>query len=255
MKKVLLIGELNEIMRSLNESLMEEFQVQLCSEDVENVKGMVKLTKPDLVVVNQICTELVAGEIFQSLQSRCPETPVLIVCESDKWSYYKRYCESKQFDKLFRPIVKRELLSKCYNMLDMEIGIEEESHDAEPAKIMVVDDNPILLRNIKAMLEDEYTVFLATSGEQALKMIPNKQPDLVLLDYEMPGQDGKETFEAMKENEFACDIPVIFLTGVADKQQIYAVLKHRPAGYILKPPDRERLMDTIREVLKGNYSV
>ena len=83
-------------------------------------------------------------------------------------------------------------------------------------------------------------------------MILSKQPDLVLLDYDMPGMDGKTTFEAMLEDEFAKDIPVIFLTNVAKRSQIYAVLKSYPAGYILKPPDRKILLRTIEDVLWGN---
>lgn len=52
MKKILLIGKLNEIVRSLNECLMNDFQVQLCSEELENIKGMYKIVKPDMVVVS-----------------------------------------------------------------------------------------------------------------------------------------------------------------------------------------------------------
>lgn len=57
MKKILLIGKLNEIVRSLNECLMNDFQVQLCSEELENIKGMYKIVKPDMVVVSQIGVE------------------------------------------------------------------------------------------------------------------------------------------------------------------------------------------------------
>lgn len=102
---------------------------------------------------------------------------------------------------------------------------------------------------MKSILEEKYDVLLATSGRQALKMIPQKKPDLIMLDYEMPGMSGKETFEAILEDEFARDIPVIFLTSIADKKQIYAVLKSYPAGYILKPPDREKILSVIGDVL------
>lgn len=76
------------------------------------------------------------------------------------------------------------------------------------------------------------------------------QKDLILLDYEMPGMDGKATFEAILADEFAKDIPVVFLTSIADRKQIYAVLKSYPAGYILKPPDKEKLFSTIETVFQ-----
>ena len=115
---------------------------------------------------------------------------------------------------------------------------------------MIVDDSPLVLRNMKTMLEERYDVFLAPSGEKALELIPRKRPDLLLLDYEMPGMDGKDVFEAMLEDDYMKTIPVIFLTSIAHKEQVYGVLKSVPAGYILKPADRDRLMDEIKRVLR-----
>lgn len=66
-----------------------------------------------------------------------------------------------------------------------------------------------------------------------LELIPKKKPDLVLLDYEMPGMDGKMIFEAMLEDEYMSQIPVIFLTSISQKDRVYGVLKSVPAGYIL----------------------
>ena len=70
-----------------------------------------------------------------------------------------------------------------------------------------------------------------------------------MLDYEMEGMDGKTTFEAMKEDEDMKWIPVVFLTSVADRKSIYDVLKSKPDGYILKPPDEEKIFETIEEIL------
>ena len=67
----------------------------------------------------------------------------------------------------------------------------------------------------------------------------------------MPGMDGKETFETILENNDMKHIPVVFLTSVAKRQQIYDVVKSIPAGYILKPPDRNRLLNTIEDVFIG----
>lgn len=116
-------------------------------------------------------------------------------------------------------------------------------------KILLVDDSAIMLRSLKSMLDKHYNVCLAKSGEQALRIIPGEKPDLVLLDYEMEGMDGKETFEKMKKNANMSTIPVIFLTSIADRKIIYSVLKTEPDGYLLKPPDEERILKTIEETL------
>lgn len=249
MKKVLLIGKLNEIVRSLNECLMDDFQVQLCVEQLENIQGMYKIVKPDLVVVSQIGVEEMDVAILEWLQKQSSDTPVLFIAIWEQWNQYKAYCENDRFDKLFRPVGKEDLLAKCYQMLRMKNPNSYVSNTQEPKKILIVDDSPLLLRNMKSILEEKYTIFLATSGEQAIKVVPNKQPDLILLDYEMPGWDGKKTYEMLKAEEDTKDIPVIFLTSKADKEHIYSALETRPAGYILKPPDRDRLFESIEEAL------
>ena len=249
MKKILLVGELNEVLRSLYECLEEDFQIQVCSHDLDTIRGVVRITNPELVVVNQIGQEKVDLVFLEWIYKNYPQLPCLIITVNEEWKKYQSYCEGKQFDKLFRPVKKQELLIKCYDMLDVETEMKIEKEEMK--KILIVDDNPLLLRNMKAVLEDVYKVMVATSGEQAIKFAAKKMPDLILLDYDMPELDGKETYEILRQQEETKDIPVIFLTGVADKEQIYAVLESKPAGYILKPPNRERLLRSIEEALCG----
>ena len=117
------------------------------------------------------------------------------------------------------------------------------------SKIMIVDDSGLMLRSMKAMLEKNYEVCLAKSGKQALNLVPNENPDLILLDYEMEGMDGRETFEALRAKEETQDIPVVFLTSVDNRKAIYSVLKSKPEGYILKPPDAKRIIEVIEDIL------
>lgn len=256
MKKILLVGELSEIVRSLNECLTNDFQVQLCSEQLENVQAMVKIIKPELILICQIGSEEIDRAIFEWFQEKHPKTPVLGITTSDGWKQCRDFYKSEQFTVLFRPVAKQELLEKCYQLLgeggEAAQGTKKEDKTRQKKKIMLVDDSALLLRSMKSMLEKYYDISLAKSGEQALKMIPRENPDLVLLDYEMEGMDGRCTFEAMKEDEDMQLIPVVFLTSVADRKSIYSVLKSRPDGYILKPPDKEKIMETIEEVLRGN---
>lgn len=255
MKKVVLIGELGEIVRSLNECLEGEFQVQLCPEQLENVKALVKITKPDIIIICQIGIEEIDNAIFAWIQERCPQTPTLGITTSEGWKQCREFYKMEQFDVMFRPVSKKELLEKCHQMLDSS-GFsrqkeENAGHSQGKRKIMLVDDSALLLRSMKSMLEKYYTICLAKSGEQALKLIPKEKPDLILLDYEMDGMDGKSTFEAMKADEDMRWIPVVFLTSIADRKAIYSVLKSKPDGYILKPPDVDRIFETIEEIFEN----
>ena len=79
--------------------------------------------------------------------------------------------------------------------------------------------------------------------------IGKKRPDLILLDYEMPVCDGRQTLEMIRADADLMDIPVIFLTGVSDRAHIEAVLGLKPAGYLLKPPIREKIVEAIEKAL------
>lgn len=253
MKKIVLIGELGEIVRSLNECLDGEFQVQLCSSQLENVKSVVKISKPDIIIICQIGIEEIDKAIFTWIQERCPQIPALGITTNEGWKLCREFYKTEQFDVLFRPVAKNELLEKCHHMTDPGRDYRTPEYvpgNSHKRKIMLVDDSAILLRSMKSMLEKNYIVCLAKSGEQALKLIPKEKPDLILLDYEMEGMDGKSTFEAMKEDEDMKWIPVVFLTSIADRKSIYSVLKSKPEGYILKPPDAEKIFEIIEEIFK-----
>lgn len=101
-------------------------------------------------------------------------------------------------------------------------------------KILVVDDSRVIRSAMKNLFEPDYEVEIADSGVAAIKYIAKNKPDLILLDYEMPVCDGRQTLAMIRsEKEFA-DIPVMFLTGRGDRESVMKVLSLNPAGYILK---------------------
>ncbi|MCH5252095.1 MAG: response regulator [Lachnospiraceae bacterium] len=116
-------------------------------------------------------------------------------------------------------------------------------------RILLIDDSMIQLRTLSMLLQDKYETVMATSGLEGIKLAKKKQPDLILLDYDMPGMSGRETFRQLQESEDTKDIPVVFLTGVDDRRDVEEVLKLRPQGYLLKPVEQERLLQTILDAL------
>lgn len=125
----------------------------------------------------------------------------------------------------------------------------QKKEEEEKKTVLLVDDSPLLLRSMKNILQDKYNVELANSGRMALNKINQIFPDIILLDYEMPGMDGSETFDRLQQRQDAKSIPVIFLTSVTERERIIDVLRKKPAGYILKPPDRQKLVEMIDEIL------
>lgn len=120
------------------------------------------------------------------------------------------------------------------------------------ANVLVVDDNVILLRTVKEMLDSNYNVSIATSGEQALKSIARKKPDVILLDYEMPEMNGEDVIRQLREDEATANIPVLFLTSSANREVVKKLIMLNPDGYMLKPPNKQTMIEHIEEVLGGN---
>lgn len=123
-------------------------------------------------------------------------------------------------------------------------GIEIEEGDSSMDRcILVVDDDAMNLRRTKKILEKQYDVLLAESGEKALTRLGSEKVDLVLLDIEMPGMNGIETFERMKGKYD--EIPVIFLTASGYENDVRSAIRLGAVNYLKKPFLPQDLLDRI----------
>ena len=114
-------------------------------------------------------------------------------------------------------------------------------------RILVVDDDSLNLARTKMILGEDYVVFMAESGMEALKKLRNEEIDMVLLDIDMPKMNGIETFERMKE--FAADIPVIFLTASGLEDDVVSAIKLGAVNYLVKPFEPQELLRRVAQEL------
>lgn len=270
MKKILLIGELNQIIGSLNKYLSTRFQTQMCVESQEMVKIMKDVFMPDMVLLLLTDSNQADGDMLDYLEEVFPGLPVLLVGTVSQCELYKEKYKRNKTDYLIRPTNLGMLLQKCELLLNMieksgadislENGMQKSTaiwnenvgiQKSENAKkrVLAVDDSGIFLRSIKSMLEKQYEVTVANSGKTAIIQAKAKLPDVILLDYEMPEWDGRRTLEEIRQNDTLKEIPVVFLTAVSDKKHIAAVLELKPSGYLLKPIEPDRLLETLEEAL------
>jgi len=119
------------------------------------------------------------------------------------------------------------------------------------ARILVVDDNPINVKLLKAKLSKDYYVVLeATNGEQALEISKKELPDLILLDVMMPEMDGFEVCTKLKEDQNTKHIPVIMVTALSDVQDRVRGLKSGADDFITKPINDIALFARVRSLLR-----
>ena len=109
------------------------------------------------------------------------------------------------------------------------------------SSILIVDDNLVNLKQIYAYLSQKHEVSLAKSGKLALQICEKEQPDLIILDVEMPEMDGFATIAHFKENPNLNHIPIIFMTGNNDAETEVKCLESGAVDFISKPVDSEIL--------------
>ena len=129
---------------------------------------------------------------------------------------------------------------------------EEQEQEIQKKKVLVVDDSMVVRQGIMELLGEDYEIALAESGVAAIRAITLDRPDLVLLDYEMPVCDGKQTLEMLRSEEEFVDLPVIFLTGRGDPESVKNVLALKPEGYLLKHLDPAEIKKNINAFFEKN---
>ncbi len=120
----------------------------------------------------------------------------------------------------------------------------------EKFSILLVDDDPMVVRVLNSMLSDFAPIRFATSGAAALKLARASVPDLVLLDVEMPEFSGFEVCKAFKADSALRDVPIIFITGHESSQLETAGLQLGAADFISKPPNASLVLARVRTYLR-----
>lgn len=123
--------------------------------------------------------------------------------------------------------------------------------DKQPYTVLAVDDNLLNLKLIEKSLSKEgYEIFTASNGPDARKIAAQEKPDLILLDIEMPGENGFEVIEKLKENPETNSIPVLFLTGVSEVDSKLKGFDLGAVDYITKPFHPLEVLARVRIHLK-----
>jgi CheY-like chemotaxis protein/glyoxylase-like metal-dependent hydrolase (beta-lactamase superfamily II) len=116
-------------------------------------------------------------------------------------------------------------------------------------QILVVDDEPDVVTLVARALEDQYIVRQATSGPDALRMIDEDVPDLVVLDYRMAGMDGIEITKKLRAKPETHSLPVMMLTALTDEPSTRAAFEAGVTDYVTKPFSVPQLVARVRVCL------
>jgi len=119
-------------------------------------------------------------------------------------------------------------------------------------KLLIVDNDPLVCQSLKLLLgkEDGIEVIgIALNGQEAIEMCQQQQPDVILMDIQMPVMDGIESMKTIKQQHPV--IPVVMLTTFQDERNIRLALQAGAEGYLLKSSTIENMADHIRAIASG----
>lgn len=252
MRRVFLIGKFNEVFEEVNHYLSDYFNVQVCVDNLDLIKGMLKLNRPDIIVVNLTDFTGQQVEILEELKKEYADIPVVCTGAAAEPAEFVSIFRDAHFHALDVFVTHEQILESIYEVLHIDYDVDSGVFRKVMSKrknVLLIDDSPLQLRTMNEMLKGKYDVQMATSGVKALALIGQRVPDIIFLDYDMPVCDGRMTLQMIREIEEAKDVPVIFLTGVKDRAHIQAVLELHPAGYLLKPASARMIHATLQKYL------
>lgn len=117
-------------------------------------------------------------------------------------------------------------------------------------KILIVDDEPNIVMTLEyTFKKKDFEVFIARDGSEALTILEDNQPDVVLLDIMMPNVDGYQTLKQIKSNSSLSNTKVVFLTAKNKASDIEKGLKLGADKYLTKPFSIKKIVSEINELL------
>lgn len=286
--KVLVVDDSNTIRLGIQNLLAEDYQVSVAESGVAAIRT-ITLDIPDLVLLDYempVCNGKQTMEMLRSAKE-FSKIPVIFLTGRDDPALVRELLSLKPAGYLLKHLkpdeIKRkidtffvapqvlksdldDLLARGNALAEMEKGVAEaeermkaeqrakaeQRSDPRP-KVLLVDDSLTVRVSLKLLLEKDYQILVAESGAEALQTVAADRPDLILLDYEMPVCNGRQTLEMLRSVQRFSWIPVIFLTGRDDPQLVRELLSLKPAGYLLKhlkPDELKEKIDAFCKTLK-----
>lgn len=288
-KKILLFGKSKAVVDDFFLHLDDDFEIQTTSLRHDDIKSHLKYFEPSAVAFCMQKEAPEVYGIISEFKSKFEkdDIPLIIIGNQDECEEFQKATYSMASLVLTKPISARSMKEQINifvgkwdkknedseekeKLVNEDVKVEKDENfdrimeEAKPVAeekkeeavvteekkhVLVVDDDPMMLKLIKEQLKDKYSVGTAISGKIALKFLETKSTDLVILDYEMPEENGAQVLEKIRNNVQTASLPIIFLTGIADKEKIKKVLSLKPQGYVLKPIEKDKLLEIIEKTI------
>jgi len=237
-KLILIVDDEENIRNFLAHELTKKGYHVLKASSGKEALDVTRERHPDLITLDVQMPDISGFDVTAVLKNDddTKDIPILILSViEDKFKAYKLGAN----DCMTKPFNNDELVAKVKQLL---IGTKK--------TVLVVDDDRSLVKSVKYHLEHKgYSISVAYDGDQALEVIENQRPDLIVLDIIMPNKDGYEVIKTLKSNPENAELPIVLMTGIEIDGGRVKALSVGASEYITKSGDFNKLYEAIDNIL------
>ena len=224
------------------------------------VVDRVRSEKPDALLLDIMMPRKDGFAIMEELQEATDTAgvPIIVVSGLRLENYQERGIITGLPEIISRDIPGDLLLKLIAEQTAPEVRAPAalEPQKAARPRVLMADDQTELLMLMKEMVQDAgFEVFTASDGAEALKAVFETNPDIIVLDYNMPRKNGLEVAQDLKNNPLFAHIPIMIVTAFGEKNAKLKGLGMGIDDYLIKPVDADELIARIRMILKRNRQV
>lgn len=257
MEKIVFVANISKPTSEIFNSLSRKYETKILEFNKESLLNKILELNPALVVVYSKALSHGEAQFIRSLLSNSAtrQFPVLFIGSKDDYHKYVSPWNGNIAGIVLTPALVSTVtdkVDKFFENFETKDESEEDSTEQnvekemnEKRQILIVDDDPVMLRSMVNILRNHYRTLVAKSGTAAISLLGTQKPDLILLDYMMPVCDGLQTLQMIRSEEATKDIPIFFLTGVRDAENVKNAMALKPEGYILKTTNPDEILKRI----------
>ena len=265
--KIMITGKNKKIALDLAGHLEGDrgYKVIKCEASMDTLFDAVPLEIPDVIIICLGNETKESVKVYNALaeSTNADWIKVIVVANEEDTNKFTANTGLRKMMLMPRPVSLAALYSK---LVEIENSIDENNNKVNSLikeyvnpnaqktirrkHVLVVDDDQDQLMQIKEHLSEFYEVTVVRSGEAAFKYLDKHKVDIILLDYVMPQPDGPKVLASLKSNKEFSSIPVVFLTGVSERDKVLkTIVELKPQGYLVKPAKKSEIVAKIIDIL------
>ncbi len=252
MEKIVFVADASKTTSEISNSLLQKYETKVLDFNKEHLLDKILEFKPELIVVYSKEVSRGEAQVLRALLSGSATRrfPMLFIGSKDDYHKHVSPWNGNLTGVVLTPTLISTVMDKINKFFESSKNKNESTENFSEQKdlrrqIMIVDDDPIILRSMVSILKSNYRTIVAKSGTAAISLLGTQKPDLILLDYMMPVCDGLQTLQMIRSEENTKDIPIFFLTGVSDVENVKNAMALKPEGYILKTTSANEILQRI----------